>query len=240
MEALRSRLVPAKQTDYAFDVISPNGFTRLMIPESVEELLANIDERTGIERLHWLSVCSANLESYLQDSIRLYVANLGYAKAPRKLSPVGDALAKPVINSSTVPDMIDYVQDLLDVDLAADLTKWKRAYKLRCAAVHNGGFVTPKVLKDIPDIRIPLGKRITMTWDDLKRYLEAADCIATCVDKKVSSINSRCTEVEWLLAEMKQNGKLPPKQKVWTELGTQWSIIMNKAQKVRVLKTIYD
>jgi hypothetical protein len=134
------------------------SFKRNLLPERIDDFINKSDERAGLNRLHLLVICSANLESYLQDAITLYVGGLGYAKGPRKLNDVGEAIAAPVIKSSTVPSMMKYIQELLCLTFGQHLTRWQKGYKLRCGAAHNGGIVTSKVLRDIPDIKLRPGR----------------------------------------------------------------------------------
>jgi hypothetical protein len=240
-DAIRQLLAGKEGAAYAVDLIQ-RSFARTMLPETVDDLLNHtLAERSGIERVHLLALCSANLETYLQEAIRLHVANLGYSKGPEKLSAVGDALARPVVHSSTVPNMVGYIQEFLAVDLGKELGLWRRAYKMRCAAVHNGGFVTPRVLKDIPDIGLGLGDRITLDWPTLKSYLIAADQIAVKVDRTVASDKLRALEVEWFLSDLKAIGKLPPQEKVWEVLSQQWGVQqISQDWKRRIEKKVYN
>src|SRR5580692_9912072 len=49
------------------------SFDYRQLPETVGSFVAKLDERAGVERLHLLMICSANLESYLQEATKLYV-----------------------------------------------------------------------------------------------------------------------------------------------------------------------
>jgi hypothetical protein len=142
----------------------------------------------------------------------------GHNKGDSKLDPVGEALARPVIRSSTLPDMLKYTEDLLGITLGPSLTAWQKAYKLRCAAAHNGGRVTAKVLKDIPDIGGPIGSQIVLSWNDLRGYFSHADKIAGEVDRVVATKHARELEAEWLLESWKTQGKLPKKDQIWVQL----------------------
>lgn len=190
--------------------------------ESVGEIIERLDERAGSERLHLLVICCANLESFLQDAIELWVAHLGHRSADYRLTAVGKALASPVVDRSTVPDMLEYVEQLLDVRFATHLTDWRRGYKLRCAAAHEAGVMSVETAKKLGGVGAGVGDWIKVSWDELKALMTAAHAIAESIDRKLSSAPLREFEVEWTLAQWKREKRLPPLDKVWTvmhELG---------------------
>jgi hypothetical protein len=240
IDAIRQLLDSAPATAFAAEVVQAS-FKRGMLPETVHELVEHhLEERCGIERVHLLAVCSANLEAYLQEAAKLYVAGLGHVKGIGKLTAVGDALARPVLNSSTVPNMISYIQELLRLDLGHELGLWRNAYKLRCAAVHNGGFVTPRVLKEVPDIGLAIGARITVAWGTLKDFLNGADQVALKVDRVIASHEVRAIEVEWLLHDLRSVEGLPPPTKVWQMLSQRWGIEqIPNVYKRRIIQSVY-
>jgi hypothetical protein len=239
-DAIRQLLANAPATAFAAEVVQAS-FKRAMLPETVHELVEHrLEERCGIERVHLLAICSANLETYLQEVIRLYVAGLGHVKGIGKLTAVGDALARPVSNSSTVPNMISYLQELLGLDLSHELGLWRTAYKLRCAAVHNGGFVTPRVLKEVPDIGLAIGERLTVDWDTLRDFLNAADQVASKLDRMIATDEVRAIEVEWLLKDLKGVEGLPSPPRVWQMLSQRWGIEqIPRAYKRRIIQSVY-
>lgn len=188
------------------------------LPETAGELTAVLDERAGVERLHLLIVCAANLESYLQEITKLHVAAIGHCNAPNSLSDVGKALARPVVNSSTLPDMIGYLESLLAISFDIHRQRWFRGFRLRCSAAHEGGVVTGSTLQKMPDIGLVLGSKIVLSWIDLKDYLHSAHEIAVRIDKRVSNGPVRILEAEWLLYEWQKAKILPPKKEVWTKV----------------------
>jgi hypothetical protein len=228
-----------KGTDFIVDAIGPH-FKRGMLPDTCDEFAAREDDRTGVFRLYLLVMCSANLEAYLQDVIRLHVGAQGHAIGPMKLTKVGDAIAKPVIRSSTIPDMLDYIESLVGVDFGKHRENWQKAYRLRCAAAHNGGFVDGQIKKKIPDIGFDEGQSIKLDWDQLITYLSSADEIAAFVDSKVSTKELRELELEWRLHEIKSQGKLPSRKDLWAFVHAAFGESVPSKAKARIELNLYQ
>src|ERR1041384_5738824 len=99
-------------------------------------------------RLYLLVIYTAFLESYLKEitfsytSSRGQLLNLSDITQPLKLAPVGEAMASPILKSSTVPAMINYASKYYDIDFGENAVQWNKIYKLRCIAAHNGGVAT--------------------------------------------------------------------------------------------------
>jgi hypothetical protein len=217
--ALDGKVVTAKAVT---ELGSP--FCLRMLPESVEELRGQLKHRSGVHRLHLLVVALANIESYLKDAVLLHVGGLGYAAGHRKLNDVGAALAAPIAKKSTVPEMVEYAGHLLSVDFRPVMASLKRAYKLRCEAVHSGGVVTARTLTDIPDLGVRLGDHIRLTWEQLLKYLKMLDRVASRVDCATAKLDARRVEVEWLLLDLKQRKALPPRPNVWHWLAQTYGV----------------
>jgi hypothetical protein len=115
VEALRFRLSAAPGQEFAIDQLG-STVPRGLIPEDVATFLDNLDARQGIQRLHALVICAANLETYLKDAALLHLGSQGHAKAPYVLNKVGAATGQPILKSSTVPDMLAYAEELLPWD----------------------------------------------------------------------------------------------------------------------------
>ena len=190
-------------------------FPMFRLPENIGDLLGHLDHRSGVHRLHLLVVGMANIEAYLKEATLLHVGGLGHADGPRRLTDVGDALAAPVVKKSTVPEMVDYAGRLLSVDFQPVMTSLKRAYKLRCEVAHSGGIVTTRTLKDIPDVGLPLGDHIGLTWAQLLKQLTMLDRIAANVDYAIAKPNVHHLEVEWLLFDVRDRKALPARPQVW-------------------------
>jgi len=214
-EAIARLLTGKPATDLAVAHIPPAAFVATKIDDTVASLTIALNERRGIERLHLLVISSANLESYLQDSIRLHVANQGHhTEKPRKLTPVGDAIARPVVNRSTIPAMLTFIEELLGIKFGIHLARWKDAYRLRCAAAHNGGVVTSEVRNLCPGQTI--GDNITLDWKRLWDYLASADDIASLIDRTISTDSLRTLELLWFFQEMQQTKTLPARKPAWS------------------------
>lgn len=125
------------------------SFEPKMHSQSVRDAIAWLPTFMERNRLHLLVIYTAFLETYLKDITFFYSASLGHIKnihdkdIPIKLTKVGEALASPIIRSSTVPEMIKYASELFDINLGRNAVEWNKIYKVRCAAAHNGGIATP-------------------------------------------------------------------------------------------------
>jgi len=189
-----------------------------MLPDTCAELLSHLEERQAIQRLHLLVICSANLEAYVKDVTELLVGAMGHIDSEGDLTAVGKALARPILQSNTLTDILGYAEHLYQISLEPHLGNWKRAYKLRCAAAHNGGRVTPRTLREIPDIGLPLGAIITLDWPTLKQYLDGADEIAALIDRTAAKENVLSFELQCFVRDWKKIGLVPDRKAFWTEL----------------------
>jgi hypothetical protein len=225
-------------TDFVTDVVRPK-FTRAMLPDTCEEFRNREVNRTGIFRLYLLVICAANLEAYLQDAIRLFVGSNGHAVGPRKLNPVGEAIARPVVQSSTIPDMLDYIESLLNISFGDHRLRWQTAFKLRCTAAHNGGIADTKAKKKMPDLRTQVGEPITITWDQLITFLSSADEIVAFVDFAISTPSLRSLECEWELHAIKEQGQLPARKDLWDFAFRSFGGRVEKKQKERIERELY-
>jgi len=235
--SIRTALAGAKATDRAVEAMAVTFETR-HLDDTVEDLLARLDEHAGTERLHLLVICSANLESFLQDAVALYVAQKGYCTTDRQLDVVGHAMASPVVDRSTVPDMLEYTEQLLGLNFGADLTKWRRAYKLRCSAAHEGGFMSADTAKKLGASRHVIGALINVSWDELKSFMVAAHSIANAIDKKIATGPLREFEVAWTLAQWKRDQTLPSREEVWNVLH-ELGIKVERPKKQAMEKWVY-
>ncbi|WP_143096970.1 hypothetical protein [Myxococcus fulvus] len=224
---------------YVVDELNPY-FPRSQFSETVQQVQSALEERAGVERLHLLVIGTANLEAYLQDATRLYVAALGHDAGGGQLTPVGAALARPIVRSSTVPDMVSYLQELLKINVSKHLDRWKVAYKLRNAAAHNGGIATARVLRDIPTVKVPRNQSITLSWKELMGYLESADAIAEEADKAISLLSGvHLIEAVWLIEEWKSSSVLPLKKDLWRDLHRLGFPKFSKARKSEIEAKFY-
>jgi hypothetical protein len=236
--AIRQALLGRNATDYAIDAMG-TPFPRGMLPDTVDQMLNALDLRAGNERLNLLVIYAANLEAYLQDVVRLHVSALGHSTGPEVLTPIGKAIAHPVVNKSTLPTMIEYTGYLLDVNYGIHLDHWKIAYKLRCAAAHNGGVVTARTLKDIPSLKLQEGDRIRLSWQELMNYISSADEIASLTDMAVDVPKLHQMERDRVLKEWSEAKKVPPKKDVWKILNKMGLPAATRKEKDAIEKLYY-
>ena len=223
IHAVQERLQGVNGDKMVVHEIKP-PFNLGMLPEDADTFLSGVDERCGIHRLHLLVVGMATLEAYRKDSIRLHVAGLGHANGIEKLDEVGKAIAAPVSRRSTVPSMVDYAGHLLGIDFQPVMPDLERAYKLRCAAAHNGGVATTRTLEEVTDLGIALGSVICLDWEHLRKYLKTIDRVASHVDSRVAKAPARYLEIEWLLHQLKKDKALPDKPKLWMWLAQAYGV----------------
>jgi hypothetical protein len=216
------------------------SFPRNMFPETCAEFLDRLEERAGVGRLHLLVIASANLESYLQDAARLYAGALGHGGRAFRLDAVGEALAAPVLRSSAMPEMLKYLERLLGLSFGAHLERWREGYKLRCAAAHTGGVVTTRTRRELPQLKLVVGERITLRWEELKGLLGAADDMATSIDRTIATPALRALEARWILEELKDDGALPPRARVWRALAEGYRITLPKPNRATVEAEVYE
>lgn len=114
------------------------GLTAKMFTLTTAEYVAISDEMHNRMRLQLLLVCSANLESYLNDSCFAYIASLGYIASPTKLNEIGEALEAL------------YSQRRLCLGLglrrktvrrrSRRFDQWDNLYKLRCVVAQRRSY----------------------------------------------------------------------------------------------------
>lgn len=206
----------------------PISFKRNMLPLSVTEMSTWIDEYLGRARLHLLLVCAASLEEYVKDITLVYLLAKGYRKSHTELNAMGVALGSPILSKQSLPEPVKYAEHLFGVTYGSALVTWHRSYKLRCALAHNGGVVTARTLRDIPDIGIPMGQPIVLTWDELFSSLSAADEIATITDKKIASRDVKRVEIAKELSYLRDIKQLPSRSAVWKYLHEEFGLSKTK------------
>lgn len=168
------------------------------LPENAKEFRELLPIRAGMDRLNLLVMCSANLEWYLKRAVRLYVWSQPSKRNASGFSKAGKAALK-CVGRDSVAAIISGVGSLLNISFDQHKDIWQRCYKLRCAAAHDGGIVTPRTLTDIPDLGLGVGERITLSTKDLMEAWVSAWEIAARVDKEISSEATRKIEFEQLV-----------------------------------------
>jgi hypothetical protein len=167
-------------------------------------------------RLHLLAICCANLESFLQDCCVCYLLAKGFKDSPGRLSKSGEALGAPILGRSSLPEPMKYAEHLFDVAYGAHTLKLRRAYKYRCALVHNGGVVLPRTIKELALSPQRLHSRLGFSWNELKEVFSAAYDVAELTDRKLSNAHFRNEEIERELCFLRDTDTTP--KDVWKYL----------------------
>jgi len=184
-------------------------------------------------RLHLLAICAANLESFLKESARAHVACLGYVERPGKLTELGNAIGRPIIRQSKIPDMLDYAEHLFNVNYGSSKDQWKAAYKVRCMLVHTGTFSgmaksssAPRQSKKSTASQIP-----EYSWEQLKGDLHAAFEIAERTNALLGRPAFRLHEIGFELRDLKELGQIPALKDVWHYFHTLGMTLPSKRER---------
>ena len=238
-EVVADRLNTIPPDTFVVDALRPS-FPRNMYPLKTKEMQADMTNYLARLRLHLLVMCCANLEAYLKDITFLHVAGMGHAPDCINLDVVGMALTRPILGSSSLIEPLVYAEELFGVKFGVPLIKWRRFYRLRCTAAHNGGYVTPRTLKELPGIGLPLHAQICLSYRELFEALEAADKIVETIDRKVVCQNLKRAEVARELAYLRDAKALPPRKDAMKFLHEEFGYPkINGALKEFVWKTFY-
>lgn len=243
-EAVKKHLDGVDRTEFTVDVIGCS-FDRRMHPQKVSETEGWMPKYLERVRLHGLIITSAILESYIKDITFDHLASIGYLKTPKnknellKLNDLGEALGSPILSRSSIPEPLKFAEKLFELDYGANRTIWNKAYKLRCVAAHNGGMVMPKTQRQIPDLSIPEFNMIGISWDELRKAMNAADNIVSMTDYKVSNYSIWIIEAEQLLRILNMKGRLPERKKIWTVLHDEFGFNVKRKDKLRLERMFY-
>lgn len=201
------------------------------------------DHAAGVQRLHLLVLCSANLEAFLKDAVRAYVLGRGpeYRTSDIELSEHGEAIAKPVLGYSSIPAMLVYVEALLGIRLGNAREVCSNAYSLRCIAAHQGGVLTTQSKIKFGQRPKALGDIIRVSWADLKDLLAATYTVAETIDRAVYTDQVRDLEVERFYMELHRLGKHSKyRGEFWASLasaGMRWGNPLRKRLRTRFGET---
>ncbi|WP_140468510.1 hypothetical protein [Hymenobacter nivis] len=224
-DSLMSQLNGKNPDDISAQVI-PCSFNYTMHSQKVKDTLLWLPTYMDRNRLHLLVLYTSFLETYLKQITLYHTASNGYTSNindianPIKLTSVGEALAAPILRTSTVPDMIKYASEYYGIDFGQQAKEWVKIYKVRCAAAHNGGIATPNFLKAISGqplaLRPKVYDNIGLTWDELRTAMKYGDDIAAMIDSKASNYDIKILETEEVLRELKSKNLLPSNHtKLW-------------------------
>lgn len=234
IDSIAEKLKNENQDAKIHDVMNCSFDVR-MYPQTVSEFLTALPNFMNQYRLQLLVTYSAHLEMYLKDITFRYLISKGYVenlekpKEILKLNKLGKVIGSPIINNSTIPDMIDYASELFEIDFGSHVTEWKKLYTLRCAAAHNGGIATASFIQKIGGSKqLALNPKendnIGLTWEELRKGLRYGDEIVTMIDNKIASYEIRLVDAEIILRELKAKNCLPIKEKVPAIFNNEYSI----------------
>lgn len=243
-ETILNHSLTANPNDFIVDSLGCS-FDRKMHPKKVSETINWIPQYLERNRLHILIITSASLEAYLKDITFNFIASQGYVKAPGnnydllKLNEIGEAMGSPILNKSSIPEPLKFAEKLFEIDYGNRKTIWNKAYKLRCTAAHNGGMAMPETLNQIPDLSIPEFEMIGLTWDELRKSMNAADEIVALTDNKIASYEITAIEAEQMLRILKKKGRLPVRKHLWSFMHSEFSIQVKRSDKIRLEALMY-
>lgn len=225
------------------------SFEFRMYPALVKETSSWLPTYMDRSRLYLLVVYSAFLESYLKEITFFYIASQGYLSNPQvphelmKLTAVGKALGAPIIEKSTIPNMIKYAGHLFDIHFGKNADDWIKIYQIRCEVAHNGGVATPDFLKQISGMKLKLSpneyEMLGLTWEELRTYMKAGDEIAALIDSKISSYAIQALETEQILRQLKSLKKLPRQNKLWSFVHDEYGLKVKKREKILLERMFY-
>lgn len=225
------------------------SFEYRMYPATVEDTLSWLPTYMDRNRLYLLVVYTAFLESYLKEITFFYIASQGYLSNPDstsevlKLNSVGKALGAPILEKSTVPNLIKYASNLFDIDFGKNAEDWIKLYQLRCEVAHNGGYATPNLLKQISGMKLKLNPKeyemLGLTWDELRSSMKSADDIAALIDSKIACYSIQLLETEQVLRELKLLKRLPKQQELWSHIHDNYGLRVKRPHKIRLERMFY-
>lgn len=220
-----------------------------MYPATVEETLSWLDTYMDRNRLYLLVVYTAFLESYLKEIAFFFIATKDYLVQPKvraellSLNPIGKAMGAPIIERSSVPNMLKYATSLFGVDLGKNAREWTKIYQLRCEVAHNGGIATPGFLKQISGLDLQVNPKeyemLGLTWDELRSFMKSADEIAATIDSSVSCSQILALEVEQVVRELFILNRMPRQDQLWRYLYEEYAMKVKKSDQKRLEKLFY-
>lgn len=249
-DCLNSQLLTKNPNSISTEEISCS-FDSKMHNQTVSETLIWLPIFMERNRLHLLVIYTAFLETYLKEITLIYMFNMGYINnlndisQVMKMTKVGEAIASPILKSSTVPEMLKYASELFDINFGTRGSEWIKIYKIRCAAAHNGGIATPKFLREVSGTPLTLAPQeydnIGLTWDELRLAMRYADEIAALIDAKITNYNIRILETEQVLRELYSKNILPDEKKIWQVMHDKYGLFpIKKDEKKLFMKKFYN
>jgi hypothetical protein len=234
-QTLSKQLKGAADADLAINVLGIAttqdqwGFT----VKETQDAIANYLDRV---RLHLLTICCANLESFFQDACYCYLMASGFKESPGVISISGKALGAPILKRSSLPEPMKYAEHLFQISYGAHAERLKRAYSYRCALVHNGGVVLPRTIKELSLNSSRLHSRLGYSWSELKDALASAYEVAELTDRKLSNYVFRKEEIERELCFLRDTGTMP--KDVWKYFHDNGFALPRKRDRDKILQAV--
>lgn len=215
--------LPTRQIQY--------GFT-------VRETRENSSEYLDRIRLHLLAICCANLESFFKDITLVFLLSQGHKTSTGRLSAIGVAMGSPILARASLPEPMKYAKELFGVVYGEHFLRLRKAYKYRCALVHNGGIVAPRTISELSLSPSRLHSRLGYSWAELKAALESAYEVALITDQKIGNYKLWLEEVYLELTYLKETKTLPKKAEVWAYFHDQGFPIPRKKDRESIWRRI--
>lgn len=238
-EVIKKNLKGADPKDFAISALGVS-MKQQEFGYDVRGTLESLDEYLNTSRLHILAICLAQLEAFLKE-ITYCVARLR-DPSPRigSLSPMAEAMAKPILKVDSLPKPLKYAESFLDVSIGPQIKTLKGAYNYRCAAVHNGGYATPRTRKELGRADLSLHQKLSLTWAELKPILVAAHEVADRIDMRWSNKGIHLIECEFELSHLKDLKKLPNRDQVWGVLEKAGFKLPSKTERAAIESFFYN
>jgi len=156
---------------------------------------------------------------------------------------VGKAIGAPILERSTVPDMVKYASSLFDIDFGKNAENWVKIYQLRCEVAHNGGVATPEFFRKISGMNLSLNPKeyemLGITWNELRNFMRDADDIAAMIDSKVACYSLQMKELVQVLRELNILKNLPKRNKLWQVLHDEYGLKAKQKDKIEIERAFY-
>lgn len=217
--------INVRVADFGFDAASALGW---------------LDDYLNRCRLHVIAICAANLEAFLKDATKAYVASIGYLERPGRLTKPGEAIGNPILKRSAIPEMLDYAEHLFHVDYSTYKARWKDAYKVRCMLVHTGGWKDHRKSKGGGNAKETLHEPSEYGWSELRLDLQAAFEIAQRTNQIVGKEKVRIHEFGFELRLLKKCELLPDKKGLWHSFHQLGVTLPKKSERTKLEAEFYS
>jgi hypothetical protein len=217
--------IPVKQEQFGF---------------SASDALSRVPAYLDTSRLHILSVCLAQLESYIKEMAYLAAARLDPRPQSHGLSPLAAKMASAILEVDSLTRCLCFAETLFETCLSPERAKIERAYKLRCATVHTGGYVTRRNVKELGIANLKLHDQIALSWPQLKEDMEAVCSLADKIDRALASTQVFEIEARRELDNLRASSALPPRMTVWSYLADEGFHLPSKRARAEIEMSVYE